>query len=336
MFSIFSLFKKEVPIQPEVPQKKISPSLITPIIDQFMSDLTNQLRQELIGVNESTFERPIKSCQGQLARISWQSAQHWVKWENDGPVLMPDNTRLYYRKGNTEIVLQEFHPQTRFMRFNSHIAREVDTIDDKVYSYSLALPYLVFIHRFVEGIFLDCYVSFNDRPLKTLEEVPLTPYLSNIDDSLKLCHGKSFDRTMLQPNNIVQQIAYIMSLFWSTVYTNEWANNYWTSKYGFQDDNRLNSLEAWQEATTDDPLFVIDNVKWKTHTYRSYGYLINGLLEKDQINLSLQQEIHQKFIEKLTDQIESVVKENVCKLTRSIDVKKYADLIIAEINKQGC
>ena len=301
-----------------------------------MSDLTNQLKQELIGENESTFERPIKSCQGQLARISWQAAQRWVKWEKDGPILMPDNTRLYYRKGKTEIVLQEFHPQTRFLRFNSQIARGVDTTSDSIYSYSLALPYLVFIHRFRDGMFLDCYVSFNDRPLKTLDEVPLTPYLCNIDDSLKLCHGKSFDKTMLQPNNIVQQISYIMSLFWSTTYTNEWANNYWTSKYGFETDDRLNSLEAWQEATTADPLFVIDNVKWKTHTYRSYGYLINALIEKDEVNLNLQQEIHEKFIDKLTDEVESVVKENVHKLKRNIDLTMYADMILAEVNKQGC
>lgn len=288
------------------------------VLKNLSTQIIKRFKQEIIGENEDLLDRSLRKFRAKVARRTWHVAQKWGKWAEDGPVLMPDYTRCYYRKGKTEVMVQEVPPQVRLMKFKGALAKRASSSDpindkerDKVHNYSLALPYVVFIYRFVEGLFVDVYVSFSDRPLKKLQERPLRPYLSNLDSNLKLCHGASFDRTQLEKDNLTQQAAFVLSHFWQTVYSDEWSSHYWQSKKNFEGDNRLKDLESWQEASIDNSLFVIEDAKWLKHNEETYGDMIVRLFENDGVNNEFQQDLYKDLVDNFLDEVKEVIQGNL-------------------------
>jgi hypothetical protein len=293
---------------------KLDDAAVNALVKKIAKLAVSRLKQELLGDTEEGIERSVKKFRSTVARKAWHKAQQWCKWNEGGPVLMPDFTRLYYRKGNTEVLVMEYAPQTRVLKFHGSLAKRqssserMEQPDEKTYRYSLALPYTVFIHRFRNGMHMDTYVAFNDRPLKRLEEKPLRPYLSNIDDTLKLCSGKDFDRRELKKDNIVQQAAYVMSHFWQTVYSNEWASHFWAYRSHFREaDDRLKDLDSWQAASVDNPLFVIDNVRWLPHAEESFGDIIVKLFDGDDAVAQFHQDLFASVAEELVNDVTKVV-----------------------------
>jgi hypothetical protein len=157
---------------------------LSKLVRGFIENYINVLEQELIGENDEVFYDFLRNFRSKISRKAWLKSQKWCKWEKDGPVLMPDYSRLYYRKGKTEIIVQEFPPQVRLLKMDATLnsVKQTEFVEErslKVKNYSLALPYVIFIFEFVDGMFVKSKVAFSDRPLKTLEEIPLRPYLSN-------------------------------------------------------------------------------------------------------------------------------------------------------------
>lgn len=233
---------------------------INALMKKLTNSVVNRFKQELQAENEEFLDRELLKYRAKVARRTWHVAQKWCKWTNEGPVLCPDNTRLYYRKGQTEVMVLEYPPQVRLMKFVGSLAKRSNSselIDDgskgKVFNYSLALPYMVFLFRFEHGVFRDVYVSFCDRPLKRLEEKPLRPFLSNIDNTLKLCLGVHMDLNQLEKGNLVQQVALVLSHFWHTVYNEDWSGHFWEYRRHFAGNSQLKDLDAWQEASLDNP-----------------------------------------------------------------------------------
>lgn len=306
---------------------KLDQGAINQLVKKIAKTAASRLKQELTADSEAGIEQSVKKFRSTVARKAWHKSQQWCKWNEGGPVLMPDFTRMYYKKGNTEIMVMEYAPQTRMLKFHGSLAKRRSTaeeIDDhvesKVYNYSLALPYTVFIHRFRNGLYDVTYVAFNDRPLKRLEEKPLRPYLSNIDDTLKLCSGRDFDRRQLVKDNLVQQAAFVMSHFWQTVYSNEWASHFWAYRSHFREaDDRLKDLDSWQAASYDNPLFVIDGVRWLPHPEESFGDIIVKLFDGDDANAQFQQDLFSSVAEELLDDVAKSVKNAANGIEDKID-----------------
>lgn len=310
---------------------KIDKEAVEKALKDICSGVVKRFRQELVGENDDVLDRALRKYRSKVARRTWHVSQKWCKWDEEGPVLMPDHTRLYYRKGATEVIVQEFAPQIRLMKFKGALAKrdntdtEMAAVDrDKIYSYSLALPYIIFIHKFVGGLFTDCYISFCDRPMKRLQEKPLKPYLSNLDSTLKLCHGASFNREELEAGNLVQQVALVLNNFWGTVYSDEWSGHFWESRRHFtaKNDERMRSLEAWQEASIDNPLFVIEDVNWLPHTEENFGDMIVRLFEHDTADSGYQQELYKD----LEDNFVNELKNSLTETMQSVEQKAVADL----------
>jgi hypothetical protein len=266
-----------------------------------------KFRQELLAHTEELMENVLRKYDSKVARRSWNKAQQWCKWnEETGPVLMPDKVRLYYRRGNTEVVLQEIPPQIRHLKFEGSLALRDSTGDEldredvhRVCSYSLALPYIHFIYRFKEGLLDKVMVSFCDQSLKSLKEKPYKPYFSNVSNDLKVCHGSSFSRESLIKDDISQQISYFLDLFWQTVFKDEWSQLFWDYKTWFRnrDDERMSSLANWQEASVEDPLFILDNVSWMEHTEQNYGVMLVRLFDHDSVDAAFQQDLFNDLVE---------------------------------------
>ena len=191
--------------------KNLTKDQARPIVEELLTQALKRTKQELLGENEEFLDRLVRQYRSKIARFSWKKSQQWCKWGDNGPVLMPDYTRIYYRKGTTEVLLQEFPPQIRFLKFRGSLAKRTNSTDvvsetdfTKVFNYSLALPYVVFLFKYTDGTFSEVRCVFCDRPLRNLEERPLRPYLSNIDSNLAVCLGASFDRTQLEKENLLR------------------------------------------------------------------------------------------------------------------------------------
>ncbi len=174
------------------------------IVKDIVNKSFRRFKQELEGENDEFVPRVLMQFRSKVVRYIWKYAQKNCKFNDDGPVLMPDYTRIYYHKGSTEIILQEFPPQVRMLKFRGNLVNRNNSTESlameqttSIHHFSLALPYTVFLFKFVGGNFAEVKCAFCDRPLKRLEERPLRPYLSNIDTDLGVCLGVSFDRSQL-------------------------------------------------------------------------------------------------------------------------------------------
>ena len=311
------------------------------IVKELVSKASNRFKQELAGENEEILDRVLRQFRAKVARYSWKTSQKWCKWNDEGPVLMPDFTRIYYRKGNTEILVQEFPPQVRFMKFKAGLAtrnntkEEIEGGHEDIHQYSLALPYVVFLFKFVSGTFVEVRCAFNDRPLRKLEERPLRPYLSNLDTNLSVCLGASFDRSQLQSGNITQQASFVLDHFWHSAYSDEWATHFWNTKAHFQEnDPRLASLSAWEEHSQKNALFVVEDVDWLKHQEDSFGDIIVRMFEGDSENDNLQEELYTELVEKFLDDIKKTYSDSVASIEERITgplVEQLTDELITQL-----
>lgn len=311
------------------------------IITDSLENLWDWLLQEIAGENEGFLQQIIREYGENLSRISWKEAQHWCKWSEEGPVLMPDHTRIYYRKGSVEIVLQEFQPQVKLLKFTNelyHKKHSEDIIPDEqgvgVCHCSLALPYVVFIFKFTEGFLSKTKCIFSDRPLKRLKESPLKPYFPNIDTSLTVCHGADFDKTKLEQGNITQQIAYTLDHFWQATFSNEWSKHYWEYKKHFkQKDPRLSSLQNWQEATLENPLFVIDDVEWLPYNEETFGDIIVDMMSDDSEACSFNHAIYNSVIHDFLKDINKGISGKLASIKEET-INRLSEKLVKVLNKE--
>lgn len=315
---------------------KLTPKELEDFVEGLVHGVAKRYKQEMIGEwSEETSDRTLRQYRSKIARYGWKHAQKWCKWDEEGPVLMPDNTRLYYRKGDTEIVIKELPPQVRLMKFRGALASRsnssapLDSTEmSKIYHFSLALPYVVFIFKFRKGLFQEVRCAFSDRPLKRLEEQPFRPYLSNIDSNLSVCLGNSFNKADLQKDNVFQQVSYILSSFWQTAYSDEWSTHYWNTKKHFQEsDTRLDSLQAWQESSLENPLFVVEDVKWMKHNEDSFGDMIVRMFDDDIANAEVHEELYNSLVDNFLDDIKKSVSEDLNAVEQKFSVSMVGTLI---------
>ncbi len=286
------------------------------IVRDLIAKSFRRFKQEIEGENEEFLDRVLRQFRAKVSRHIWRTAQKWSKWDSGGPVLMPDHTRIYYRKGNTEVVLQEFPPQVRLLKFRGALVNRKNSTEQiaaakmsSVHHFSLALPYVVFLFKFVNGTFIEVKCAFCDRPLKRLEERPLRPYLSNIDSNLSVCMGSSFDRSQLQPGQLTQQMALVLDHFWHSAFSDEWSTHFWQTRS--QNDPRLETFQAWQKATEENPLFVVEDVHWLQHQEEAFGDILVRMLEDDKLNNDLHEEIYQGLVDEFFEDLQKSYAENV-------------------------
>ena len=313
------------------------------IVTELLEISNKRFKQDLSGENDEYLDRAIRNYCSKVAQCSWKASQRWCNWNEDGPVLMPDYARIYYRKGSTEIVLQEFPPQIRLMKFKGSLFGRKSSTDimseaehAKTNHFSLALPYVVFLFKFVDGRFNEVRCAFSDRPLRRLEEKPLRPYFSNIDSNLAVCLGTSFDHNRIIQYDIAQQSALVLDHFWHSSYSDEWSSHFWAYKSHFQiNDPRLETMEAWQESSTNDPLFVIDDVKWLEYKEENFGDIIVKMLDDDKENHGFKEDIYNSLVDNFLDDVIETFNKNIESIESKVSdstIDHLADTLIDLLN----
>lgn len=267
---------------------------IVSLLNEMKSFFVNGYRQETLSALDESCTEVLKQFKATVGRRCWKLSQKWCQWGDNRPILQPNKSRLFYRKGNTDVMVIEQDPQMRTLRFNSTFS--------ETGNFNVALPYVIFVFRWINGNFADVYCMFNDKPLGDLSERPIKPYLTNIDGDTRCCLGKTFK--MPDGLNHNQTVEYILNYFWSAEHSNEW-NEHWNfnQRYFVSTDGRLATLDAWEKASQDNPLFVIDNVTWSKHS-RSIGDLIVGLTKTDTKAREFEEVIFQDLVSEFLQSVQ--------------------------------
>jgi len=186
---------------------------------------------------------------------------------------------------------------------------------------------VIFIFKFVDGIFSEVKCAFCDRPLKRLDERPLRPYLSNIDGNLSVCLGLGMDRSQLIKGMLTQQVAFILDHFWHTAYSEDWSGHFWANRSHFQDvDNRMSSIQNWQDASQENSLFVVEDVNWLQHTEESFGDMIVKMFRDDASDQKLQEDLYEELVDTFLDDIKKTFTECI-----NLAGDKISDQQISEV-----
>jgi hypothetical protein len=281
--------------KPEIEEdRQISDREVAELLNDLKSHFVNGYRQETLSVLDESCTEVLKQFKATVGRRCWKLSQKWCQWGDNRPILQPNKSRLFYRKGNTDIMVIEQDPQVRTLRFNPSFSESG--------SYNVALPYVVFIFRFINEKFTDVYCMFNDKPLGDLSERPIKPYLTNINEDLRVCLGNTF--SLPSGLNHHQTVEYILSYFWTAEHSNEW-NDHWNynQHYFSSTDGRLATLAGWAAATQDNPLFVIDDVTWQKHN-RTVGDLIVGLTKTDAKAREFEETIFQDLVNEFLQSVQ--------------------------------
>ncbi len=170
--------------------------------------------------------------------------------------LLPEGARWYRRSGNREVVVIETFPHVRTIRYRATTGEQRNL--------SLAFPYLV------TCVVADYGVLVNQTSRVYVRTAPLQTEQDDLA-LLPLTHVKGFDRysTVVPPGTIcfltaekrdirggtlAENVATLFSRFWDTTFEG-WI---WGEGAMQTGDARLRSMDAWAEASADDPLFVLE------------------------------------------------------------------------------
>ena len=136
--------------KPEIEEdRQISDREVAELLNDLKSHFVNGYRQETLSVLDESCTEVLKQFKATVGRRCWKLSQKWCQWGDNRPILQPNKSRLFYRKGNTDIMVIEQDPQVRTLRFNPSFSESG--------SYNVALPYVVFIFRFINEKFTDVY-----------------------------------------------------------------------------------------------------------------------------------------------------------------------------------
>jgi hypothetical protein len=186
----------------------------------------------------------------------------------------------------------------------------------------------VFVFKFFDGMFQEVKCAFCDRPLKRLEERPLKPYLSNIDNTLQVCLGHSLDRSELIKGQLTQQIALILNNFWQTSYSEDWSQNFWANKSHFKDsDPRMATIQGWQDASQENPLFVIEDVNWLQCAEESFGDMIVKMIQDDPDNKKLHDDLYEGLVDSFFEEIKKSVQDNTTTVANKLSDQQVDDFV---------
>jgi len=181
--------------------------------------------------------------------------------------VVPRNTRLLKSVGNYRICVVEQEPCVRTLSWSHGRDGGGDG------TYRLALPYVVFIvYVDARGTLGGIHVAFADQPLTSLKSNIYGAALPNLNEDLSVCTGDMIQKRHNKVSSgrqgnrgaanaewtLCEVVEEVIAGFWGSTFNNDLNTNF----QKMNGDPRLASPQAWEEASAQDPLFVL-GVKWK-------------------------------------------------------------------------
>jgi len=187
--------------------------------------------------------------------------------------ILPPNCRFIEATNKGYLVVIEEPPAIRTVQIQKYFEHEIEDLknsgtlkefgyehfdprSDKINSFSLAFPYVVFILSFErETRLIDGLVFFRTQQMRGMSDYLLKAPLTNISDNQRVCFG---DANKFAANSLTQAIQNVIMVFWSAVFNTDYTYNY--SAYQ-KEGSEFGNYLRWEYLTTQNPLFIYD-AKW--------------------------------------------------------------------------
>lgn len=233
----------------------------SPLADQILTDIIvysiKKYQTKInVGLQDSVADL-LDSFKKQLIQtISSNIALRWQIPDRE-PFLFPKNSRFCYRRGNTTIVVIEQDPQVRTLFLEADIIGKwkQDLLGQTVRA-CLALPYVIFVLRFANNVFVDLLLGWRTTPLGQLDDMLCAPVLPNMHTNLSVCMGRTRSKTT---GHFSEQTINAIDYFWNSQFNND-LSTFWWEKGSI--DRRLITVQTWEENSQKDPCFIL-SVKFK-------------------------------------------------------------------------
>ena len=197
------------------------------------------------------------------------------------PDAIPEGVRFIRRRGDVVVLVMESHPAVRTVRWLADNS-PVPFGKGSVYrTASLAFPFIIAIMTFRGGrqtSFQQCF--YRTEPLEKLTDPLFLPNLYNVAEAYRmkcwLCLANL--KTDLKPLSWSEKVKLIQSHLWGAAWNQSSemheGNSYWGTMRDL--DPRLKSLDAWERATRENPLFPL-MVQWRP-AGKTAGEIIEEML----------------------------------------------------------
>ncbi len=196
--------------------------------------------------------------------------QHTVTGMSDEPI--PDNVRWICEKGEKSVYVIELQPELRPLVWNNSMAGWDYINDEKVYletgtRHTVATPYVVILIPFrgnkIGGSSeRPVRVFYRNSPLQSLDDEVLSSNLTNV---LPTNYGRKemgcmcLDRLDVHSKmDRAEVVNAVVSHLWGGEFNMEYGRNFSDVSHV---DQRVSSIYMWEEASKQNPDFVLD-VAW--------------------------------------------------------------------------
>lgn len=169
--------------------------------------------------------------------------------------ILPIGTRWAVFRGPSAVLAVEQPPQIRLVSFKEKAG--------KARSYQLAFPYGIHLLLFYRGFFEEMRIYYRKAPLSSEEDAL---YLSNLwnvsanESPLAKCRACLSGRPLFEDLSLAGQAQEAIEFFWGADFGLDVEENCFHRAQ--TRDPRIASVEAWEQATKEDPLFPLQ-IDWE-------------------------------------------------------------------------
>ncbi len=217
----------------------------------------------------------------------------------------PQGTKFFFSRSDDKVLIIEQPPQVRTLNFskrflnNDLYRNEGGKVSDRDKRLDrslihLALPFVVFVIKFYNGVFSKMLIFYRNSPLTSLDDTLFYPNLPNMNDSCEVCLGYS----PLENGTLAQKTEHVISHFWNSRFNTDLSSNYFTTPR----HEKLKSVWTWEAHSKMDPSFIL-NVNWSESSTK-LRRLVFSLCQSRSLNISV-------YVERLNQLLEKSVSD-VC------------------------
>lgn len=173
--------------------------------------------------------------------------------------LLPPGSRWAMVRGRSLVIAVEQPPQVRPVRWSEKAMDEPGSYRQT----SLAFPYQVYLLLFYNGAFEEMRLYYRTSPLRSEDDGLCMPNLWNISASespLAKCRVCLRGRPSFDELTVAGQAQSAIEFFWRSGFNLDIESNCFRRASVL--DDRVATLEAWEQASLADPLFPL-TVRWE-------------------------------------------------------------------------
>ena len=210
-------------------------------------------------------------------------------------LVLPEGVRFHKRVGKIDYLVIEQQPMVRTVLVDTSYhkgkigASRYAEASLGAKEYRIALPYVIYQITLSDFQLYKFHIAFRTEPLKTLkDELSLCVLPNSYAEGTVCCPFTRHDC-----DTIVDAVNNIIGFYWQSQY------RYCLHHY-FPNDPAFKTWEAWEKASEDNPLFVL-NLKWPELGYTLAGYLGDAAKERPPAPPAAFQDLSSKFIRAASD-----------------------------------